>query len=143
MTRVLLDTNVVLDLLANREPFAEDAAAAVAAIEAGSLEGYIAAHTVTTLHFLLSKHLGKAKARRVLTDVLQILSVASVDEDRLRQALGMNWPDFEDAVQAACAEKVGANYLVTRDKKGFKRSAVEPLSPPELLAVIAPAPEAT
>ena len=138
MTEVLLDTNVILDVLANRDSFAEDAAAVMTAIEAGTVKGYVAAHTITTLHFLLSKHLGKTRARRVLTDLLQVLRVASVDEDRIRQALGMNWADFEDAVQAVCADSIGATYLVTRDKKGFKRSPVAPISPPELLALIAP-----
>jgi predicted nucleic acid-binding protein len=136
VTQVLLDTNVVLDVLADREPFAEGAAAVMAAIEAGIVQGFVAAHTITTLHYLLSKHVGKAKARRVLTDLMQILNIVSVDEERLRQALGLNWADFEDAVQAACAEHVGATYLVTRDKKGFRRSAIEAIAPPELLAII-------
>jgi predicted nucleic acid-binding protein len=136
VTQVLLDINVVLDVLANREPFAADAEAVLAKIEAGVIRGYVAAHTITTLHYLMSKHLGKAKARRVLTDLLQVLQVVPVDEDRLRHALGLNWTDFEDAVQAACAEKAEVDYLVTRDKKGFKRSAVRPVTPPEILALI-------
>jgi predicted nucleic acid-binding protein len=136
VTHVLLDINVVLDVLANREPFAADAEAVLAKIETGVIRGYVAAHTMTTLHFLASKHLGKAKARRVLTDLLQVLEVVSVDEDRLRYALGLNWTDFEDAVQAACAEKAEVDYLVTRDKTGFKRSAVKPVTPGEVLAII-------
>lgn len=138
MIRVLLDINVVLDVLANREPFAEDGEALLAKIEAGALRGYVAAHTVTTLHSLLSKHTGKAKARKILIDVLHLLQVVPVDEDRLRHALGLNWNDFEDAVQAACAEKAEVDYLVTRDKRGFKRSAVKTATPPEILALVKP-----
>jgi len=134
--KALLDINVVLDVLANREPFAADAQALLGRIEAGTIRGLLAAHTVTTLHFLLSKHLGKAKARRVLTDLFQILQIVPVDEDRLRHALGLGWNDFEDAVQAACAEKADADWLVTRDKRGFKRSAVQPVTPAELLALL-------
>jgi len=136
VTQVLLDINVVLDVLANREPFAADAEAVLAKIESGVMQGYVAAHTITTLHYLTSKHLGKAKARRVLTDLLQVLQVVPVDEDRLRHALALNWTDFEDAVQAACAEKAEVDYVVTRDKKGFKRSAVRPATPPEILALV-------
>lgn len=136
MKRVLLDVNVVLDVLANREPFAKDAEAVLARIEDGELRGYVAAHTVTTLHFLLSKHLSKAKARKVLLDLLQLVGVVSVDEDRLRHALGMGWAYFEDAVQAACAESAETDFLVTRDKSGFKRSAVKPVTPSELLALV-------
>jgi predicted nucleic acid-binding protein len=136
MTRVLVDVNVLLDVLADREPFAADSQAVLARIEAGELEGLVAAHTMTTLHYLLSKHLGKARSRKVLLDLLQILRVVAVDEDRLRHALGLDWADFEDAVQAACAEKAEAQYMVTRDKRGFVKSAVKPISPAELLALL-------
>ena len=136
MTRVLLDVNVVLDVLANREPFADDAEAVLRLVEGGLIEGFIAAHTITTLHFLLSRHVGKARAKKTLTDLLHILKVVAVDEDRVRHALALNWPDFEDAVQAVCAEGADADYLVTRDKTGFRRSAVRSVTPAELLALV-------
>lgn len=136
MTRVLVDVNVLLDVLADREPFAGDAQAVLARIEEGTLQGLVATHTMTTLHYLLSKHLGKARSRRALLDLLLLLRVVAVDEDRLRHALGLNWADFEDAVQAACAEKAEAEYVVTRDKRGFARSAVKPISPAELLVLL-------
>ena len=60
----------------------------------------------------------------------------AVDEDRLRHALSLNWSDFEDAVQAAGAEKIEADFLVTRDKKGFRKSSVKPVTPAEALALI-------
>jgi predicted nucleic acid-binding protein len=136
VTRVLLDINVVIDVLTNRPPFADDAAALLALVERKEVEGLIAAHTVTTLHYLLSKHLGKAQARRILSDLLHILRVVSVDEDRLRHALALNWPDFEDAVQAACADTADADCLITRDKKGFKKAPVKTLTPAEFLALL-------
>lgn len=135
MTRVLLDVNVVLDVLANREPFVSGAEVVLRLVESGKIEGFLAAHTVTTLHFLLSRHLGKARAKKVLDDLLQITRIVAVDDGRIRHALAMNWSDFEDAVQAACAEKAEADYLVTRDKKGFRRSVVKVVTPAELIAV--------
>ncbi len=136
MIRVLLDVNVVLDVLASREPFADDAEAVLRHVEARSIEGLVAAHTNTTLHFLLAQSIGKTRAGRVLTDLLHLVRVVPVDEDRIRHALALNWTDFEDAVQAACAEKAEADYLVTRDKKGFRRSPVKTVTPAELLALI-------
>ena len=136
MTRVLLDTNVVLDVLANREPFVDEAEAVLRQVEARAMEGLVAANSITTLHFLLAKHLGKAKARKVLTDLLHVVKVVPVDEDRIRHALALNWSDFEDALQAACAETAEAEYLVTRDKRGFKRSPVKIVTPAELLALV-------
>ncbi|MDH3207718.1 MAG: PIN domain-containing protein [Gemmatimonadota bacterium] len=136
MTRVLIDVNVILDVLAEREPFVEDSQAVLQLVEAGIVEGVLAAHSVTTLHYLLSKHLSRGRARKTLEDLLHILRVEAVDEDRVRHALAMNWTDFEDAVQAACAEKAEADYLVTRDKKGFKRSVVRSITPAELVAIV-------
>ena len=136
MTRALIDVNVVLDVLAEREPFVSDSQAVLQLVEAGAVEGVLAAHSVTTLHYLLSKHLSKAKARRTLEDLLHLLRIVAVDEDRIRHALAMNWADFEDAVQAACAEKAEADYLVTRDKRGFKGSVVRAVTPAELVALI-------
>ena len=136
MTGVFIDVNVVLDVLAEREPFVADSQPVLQLVEARVVEGVLAAHSVTTLHYLLSKHLSKARARRTLEDLLHILRVEAVDEDRVRYALALNWADFEDAVQAACAEKAEADYLVTRDKKGFKRSVVRSVTPAELVAIV-------
>ncbi len=135
MTRVLLDINVVLDVLANREPFADEAEAVLQRVESRAIDGLVAAHTITTLHFLLAKHLSKTRTRRVLTDLLHLVQVVAVDEDRIRHALALSWSDFEDAVQAACAEHAQADYLITRDKRGFRKSAVKILTPAELLAL--------
>lgn len=136
MTRVLFDVNVILDVFAGREPFVADSSPALGRAEAGRVEGFVSAHTITTLHYLLSRDLSRAKTRRALTDLLNIVGVAPVDGDRIRHALALDWPDFEDGVQAACAEALGADYLVTRDKRGFRKSAVTPVTPSELLALI-------
>ena len=72
----------------------------------------------------------------MLTDLLHVVGVVPVDEDRVRHALALNWTDFEDALQAACAEKAEADYLVIRDKKGFRQSPVKTVTPAELLALI-------
>lgn len=136
MIKVLLDINVVLDVLASREPFADEAEAVLRLVEARTIEGLVAAHTITTLQVLLAKHMGKAKARRVITDLLHLVRVVAIDEDRVRHALALNWPNFEDAVQAASAEAAEADYLVTRDKKGFKKAPVKVVTPAELVALI-------
>jgi predicted nucleic acid-binding protein len=130
-----LDVNVVLDVLGEREPYVDEAQSVLAKIEAGQLEGLLAAHTVTTLHYLLAKHTGKARARRTLAALMQIVSIVPVDEDRIRYALALDWPDFEDAVQASCAEKAKADFIVTRDKRGFRGALVSVVTPGELLAL--------
>jgi hypothetical protein len=66
---------------------------------------------------------------------MQIVSIVPVDEDRIRYALALDWPDFEDAVQASCAEKAKADFIVTRDKRGFRGALVSVVTPGELLAL--------
>ena len=133
--RVFLDANVVLDVLAHREPFFSDSVQVLSLVESGAVEGLIAAHTVTTLFYLLYRKVGAQRARSGLLDLLRILEVVAVDQDRILQAFAMDWSDFEDALQAACAVKCEADYLLTRDHRGFSGAAVTVLSPAEFLAM--------
>lgn len=120
--RVFLDANVVLDVLAQREPFFSDSVQVLSLVESGGVEGLIAAHTVTTLFYLLNREVGAERARLSLLDLLRIVEVVSVDQDRILQAFAMKRLDFEDALQAACAMKKEADYLLTRDRRGFSEA---------------------
>jgi predicted nucleic acid-binding protein len=133
--KVFLDTNVILDVLANREPFVADSAAVLSLVEARTVEGCAAAHSVTTLFYLLRREVGSRRAREVLMDLLRVLEVVAVDQDRIFQALAMDWDDFEDAVQASCAAKAEVDYLLTRDQEDFRGSYVPVLSPAEFIAL--------
>lgn len=132
--RWLLDVNVVLDVLADRDPWAEHSARVLEAVETGRAVGGLAAHTVTTLHYLLSTHRSHDVAREHTRLLLRLFEIVPVDEDRLLQALDLRLPDFEDAVQAACAQKWGADALVTRNEGDFEGAGLEVLSPVTLLA---------
>lgn len=134
--KVLLDTNVLLDVLADRQPHFENSAAVLSLVEKKAIRGFIAAHTATTLHYLLERELGSKKASRALAALLRIVDVVAVDEDRLIHALAMGWGDFEDAVQAACAEKAQVDFLVTRNEDDFRDSSVRVLSPAALRALV-------
>jgi predicted nucleic acid-binding protein len=127
MKRVLFDTNVVLDVLLDRQPYVEASAAAWAAVETGVAEGMLAAHAVTTIHYLVRKERGNAKARRIVSAILRVFGVAAVDAAVLQEALELPWPDFEDAVTAAAARAAGCE--LTRDPKGFRGSPVRSLTP--------------
>ncbi len=135
--RLLLDTNVVLDVLAARQEWLEESAAVLGLVEAGEAEGRVAAHTVTTLEYLLKRHLSAARASAVLVDLLEVVRAVSVDHERLLEALSLGWPDFEDAVQAVCAVAAGADYIVTRNPTDFKAVTIPAVTPAELLAVLA------
>lgn len=139
--RVLVDLNVILDVLLDRTPHAEASAALWAAVEAGEAEGLLAAHCVTTLHYLASRSGGRGFGDRCVADVLSVFAVAPLDAGVLEAALALGWSDFEDAVCAASAQSAGCQLIATRDPKGFKRSPCPALAPREaLLAIRSPLP---
>lgn len=129
MKRVLFDCNVVLDVLLDRQPYVEASAAAWAAVETGSSEGMLAAHAVTTIHYFVRKEKGNVKARRIMSSILRVFGVATVDGAVIQEALQLSFSDFEDAVTAAAARLAGCECIVTRDPKGFRGSPVRPLPP--------------
>jgi predicted nucleic acid-binding protein len=141
MTRVLFDINVVLDVLLDRKPHAEASAAAWAAVETGPPEGFLAAHAVTTIHYLVQKEMGAVKARRIISSILKVFDVASVDAAVIQEAMQLSFYDFEDAVTGAAARCAGCDYIVTRDPKGFRRSPVRALTPEALIPLLRPEPE--
>jgi hypothetical protein len=112
-----------------------DSAAVLSLIEARSLEGFTAAHSMTTLFYLLRREVGSVRAREVLMDLLRVLEVVAVDQDRIFQALAMDWEDFEDDVQASCVAKAEVDHLLTRDREGFGGSYAPVLSPAEFIAL--------
>ena len=136
MKRVLFDVNVVLDVLLDRRPHAEASAAAWAAVEAGIAEGLLAAHAVTTIHYLVRKEMGAAKAMRTLSSILRVFHVAGVDGAVVQEALQLSCSDFEDAVTAAAARLAGCDYIVTRDPKGFRGSPVRSLTPEAVMPLL-------
>jgi len=136
MKRVLLDINVVLDVLLDRRPYAEASAAAWAAVETGVAEGLLAAHAVTTIHYLVRKEMGATKARRIISAILRVFGVAAVDAAVIQEALQLSGSDFEDAVTAAAARLAGCDYIVTRDPRGFRGSPVRSVTPEVVTALL-------
>jgi len=133
--RLLLDANIVLYVLAKREPHYPTSAAVWALAEQGEVDGLLAAHSVTTLHYLLAKYLDYQQANLAVTRLLQVFEAAPVDQSVLLQALTLGWKDFEDAVQMAAALNAQVDYLVTRNPKDFKDALVRVLQPGDLLAL--------
>jgi len=105
-------------------------------VESGRAKGLLAAHSLTTLHYLLARHTDYLQAATALQDVLRVFSVATVDQDVILQALALGWHDFENAVQMAAASKAGAEYLITRNLKDFKKGPISVLLPTEFLALL-------
>jgi predicted nucleic acid-binding protein len=134
--RVLIDLNLILDVLQKREPFYAASARVLACAEMGVVEGIVAAHTLTTLFYLVARDQSAARARIALTELLQFLAVASVGHATIEQALNLPYSDFEDAVQMMAAVQADAQYLVTRNVRDYKAGPLPALQPVELLALV-------
>jgi predicted nucleic acid-binding protein len=131
---LLLDLNVILDVILDRRPGADAAAALWAAIESGHGSGLIPAHGVTTIFYVLEKARGAAFARDGAGRLIDVFGVAPVNDTVLRRALLLGWPDFEDAVCAAAAEASGCEAIVTRDPDGYPNPPIPVIDPAAALS---------
>ena len=135
--RVLVDTNIWLDVLLGRQPFVADSARALSALESEAHEVVLCATTITTLFYLTGRALDEQAAWELIGDLLASYSVARVDAAVLRAAHGHREGDFEDWVVAESARLAKADAILTRDLEGFKKSPIPARAPRELLAVLA------
>ncbi len=136
---VLFDTNVILDVLMERDPYVDAASKLFALVDNGRLKGSICATTVTTVYYIAAKDFGRSRAREQVHGLLGLFEVASVDRNVLDSALDNAFVDYEDAVLHEAARAMGATAIVTRDRRDFVNSAIPALDPQELLAAVAAA----
>ena len=134
--KILFDTNVILDVLLEREPFVKPALYLLAKVERSEVNGFICATTVTTLHYLISKALGQKEALRHIKTLLSMFEIAPVNRAVIEEAQNLNFPDFEDAVLDVSALTVGADCTVTRNCSDFKSAKIPVYTPDELVKVI-------
>lgn len=133
---ILIDLNILLDVLQKREPFYETSAGLLAAVETGQVEGYIAAHSITTLFYLIQKGHSASDARAMITNLLQFLKILPVDQSTIEQALNLDYRDFEDAVQMISAVKNKMDYLVTRNTKDYQPALLPVVQPVDFLSML-------
>lgn len=130
--RILIDTNVILDFLQEREPFVEDAARLFERIDATEVQGFIAATTITNIYYIVRRAAGVKVAQDAIIQVLTDLHICPVERTILEQAITLNFRDFEDAVQYACGMAHGVDAVITRDASGFVDALIPVMSPREL-----------
>jgi len=131
--RILFDTNVILDVLLDREPFSSTAAKLFSQVEAGEISGYVCATTITTIHYLARKVIGTESAMEEINKLMKLFEVAPVNRAVLDAAISSEFKDFEDAVVHEAAIYQDAQGIVTRDLIGFKKSKINVYSPEEFL----------
>lgn len=131
--KILLDTNIVLDLLLERGQFCNAAKNIFLLVEEKKIRGFLSASSITTIHYLVNKSLSKDEANKVITMLLMLFEVAPLNKNIFASALENIGVDFEDSVIYSCALDSKIDYIITRDKKGFNTSKVSALTPMEFL----------
>jgi predicted nucleic acid-binding protein len=134
--KLLLDINIMLDVVLARHPWAEEAATLLSCVADGRADGYIAGHTITTIHYIVAKEKGRQPAAQAISDLLRVVSVVPMGDADYQQALILGLADFEDAVQVAAALKIGADFLVTRNERDFRGISLPVRTAGELLPLI-------
>jgi len=134
VSRILVDTNVLLDYLLTREPYYEDAKKIVVACTEGKVNACVAAHSISNLFFILRKDYSIEERRTVLTNLCKIFDVEGIDKAKILAGLqNGEFSDFEDCLQMECAKAYGAEYIVTRNVSDYNESMVEAVTPKEYL----------
>lgn len=136
--RVLVDTDVILDCLLDRTPFANDATAVLALCEQGSVRGFITPLIISNTYYLL-RRISKASHNDVIDKLkvlLSILGVLPMDENTVLIALNSDFKDFEDALQNTAAEQISdIDFIVTRNVKDYSKSSLEVLHPHDFVNI--------
>jgi predicted nucleic acid-binding protein len=133
----LLDTNVVLDILLERQPWYTEAALIFGLSEKKLINCFVSASSITDIFYLAEKEHGKQTARDSIKRLLQVFNPATVTSANIRQALELEWNDFEDSLQFIVGESLSVDFIVTRNVKDFTSSAIVVVTPAQFIQHIA------
>ena len=136
--KILLDSNIAIDAVLKREPF-YNSAEKVIGLSQGGIGLFISASTITDIYYIVRISTGnKETAITLIKSLLENIDIAAVTGNEIRQAVNLDWGDFEDAVQYAAGESIAVDYIVTRNKSDFASASLPIVNPDELLALLIP-----
>ena len=134
--RCLIDANIILDVLLDREPFIQDADKIWILCETERIEGHVTSLAFTNIVYVLRQKLDAEMIQKVLSYLRLIFCFDELKPDDLVKAAALRWDDYEDAVQYVIASRIKADHIVTRNKKDFTQNKISVLNPEELLEAI-------
>lgn len=135
--RLLIDTNILLDVLQERQPYFETSFAIWGLCEFDdSVTGYISAMSPANIAYIMRKELTPERMQEIFMTLIMTFRFADLSLSDLEKAADMKWRDFEDAVQSATASRINADYIITRNAKDFEGSTVKAITPEEYFAEI-------
>ena len=134
--KILLDTNVLLDVFLERKPFYDSSIRVMTLVERGKIEGWICGTTVTTIYYLIEKVLSGGEAKTHVKNLLKLFHVAPINLYVLQSAVDSKFQDFEDGVLHQSAVSAGLDGITTRNTKDFHHSQLPVYTPDELLSAL-------
>lgn len=134
--KILIDTNVILDVLCNRAEFVEDSLRVFKYCEVKRITGCISALSIPNIVYIMRKELNSEKTKEILTTLTSLFDVVDLRETDILKAVELDFCDYEDALQSVCASRAGVDYIVTRKIKDFKNSKVIAIRPSELFEIL-------
>lgn len=133
--RILIDTNIVLDVLCNRTEFVNDSMTVFKLCETKRIKGYISTLSIANLVYIMRKELNMGKISQLIEKLSLIFEIVDLKADDLKKATKLKFKDYEDAVQSIQAKRIKATYIITRNIKDFKNSTVPAINTKELISI--------
>lgn len=134
---VLVDTNIVLDVLMKREPYATEAQMIMTKCANREITGYLAAHSIPNLFYILRKTYSPKERRRLIKNLCHIFRISDLNAEKIISAAeNEDFQDFEDCLQEECAVEVMADYIVTRNPDDYVNSRIKVIEPKEFVALL-------
>ena len=131
--KILIDTNVILDVLCSREKFLEDSSKIWKLCEVKKLDGYVSALSIPNIVYILRKELTPEKTQQIIDQIFIVFNIIDLKAEDLKEAAAMKPSDYEDALQMICASRIKADFIITRNIKDFMESKITAIKPSEWL----------
>ena len=136
MKRVLLDTNIILDIALQRKPFFNVAVQIFTKIDTKAIKGFVTASSITDIYYISKKSCGHEKSIKFIRELIDIVEVLSVTKENIIKALNSEFKDFEDSLQNSIADINNIDIVLTRNKSDFNSSSIKICTPIELINIL-------
>lgn len=133
---ILIDTDVLIDVALDRQPFSDAASALLDRLQTGPKRAFVAWHSLSNFYYLVTPAGGGSEARDFITELIRFVAVADCGTGAIAFAARLGMADFEDAMQVAAARACGARFIVTRNARDFRRSPIPAITPAEALEAL-------
>ncbi len=134
---VLIDTNIILDVLLRRQPYTNEAQIIMTKCANREIIGYLAAHSIPNLFYILRKTYTQKERRRLIKNLCDVFYISALNVEKIKSAIeNEDFEDFEDCLQEECAVEVMADYIVTRNPNDYKNSRIKIIQPNEFIKLL-------